>query len=48
MVVFFEGVNADLKRRPARQVLFTRENVSGSYGAIERVDRDGSTRRRGR
>ena len=46
MVTFFEGINAELKRRPARQVLSTPENVQDR--AIERVDREAPGRGRGR
>jgi hypothetical protein len=45
MLAFFEGIDVELKRRSARQVLLKTENVRG--GAIERVDRDASTRGRG-
>jgi hypothetical protein len=46
MVAVFEGINAELKRRPAGQVLTTPKDVQDRV--IERVDRDAPVRGRAR
>ena len=48
MHTLFEGIDVDLERWPARQVLYSPGNVPNRAVGIERVDRDGPGRGRGR
>ncbi len=40
MLAFFDGINADVKLRPARQVLLTPENTLDSDSTVVPIERD--------